>query len=552
MSLSNKILPLFYFVEDSLSISYSFPTDINIDMFGQEQRIVLVNCPVKQIQGLFFTDKLNESDLLTSIELSKGNFVGFPIVWFPIKFKNENLQSNNIVFLERSIFDYWEAYKVYNVCAYNFATREYEAVEVWHFDKEGKKVICYQQFFKNFPRETSLLYPLELFLIKDVKIKNETKNLWYIDISLEERYETAIEQRLPYIKPFFDNHNFYYFQYYFNLNILNYLDYDIQYLFEIEGNILKIWKNDLSDVLVTINHFDSNFWHYVKNDGSDIRVTNETFEQLYFYLEDFNYSNRKAKIWVRINAGTRKVYFFYGNKKATKSIYNNPYLVFDFFEDFSLSDTLDFSTWHFSGDFFRVDSDALILLQEEETNWVYLKSNKIFQYPIILEYKIGYVGKFNETGTKYDGLRKEDLYGSLSFSLDNDSSSYIGFGEGLVESYETVGICNGIDKIIENTACKTAEDITCIHDTSIVWTETYLKLRKHCYDGADIDCYYEKEFTSSIPIDSMFVVFGIRGGKTTLRSLLIYNVKVRRYTETELDFSAVYNYKERIPYWVEL
>jgi len=78
----------------------------------------------------------------------------------------------------------------------------------------------------------------------------------------------------------------------------------------------------------------SDFWDDVKSDGSDIRLADQSYEQLYFYVEEFDYANSYAVIWVRVPAGTTELYIAYGNPSATKSDYEDPIQVFEFFDDF--------------------------------------------------------------------------------------------------------------------------------------------------------------------------------------------------------------------------
>jgi len=104
----------------------------------------------------------------------------------------------------------------------------------------------------------------------------------------------------------------------------------------------------------------SDFWNNVKSDGLDIRLADQDYSQLYFYVEKFDYSGKYAVIWVKIPANTMELYIAYGNPSATKSSYEDPTQVFEFFDDF---ETLDTNVWTWYG----LDRDPFV-----EDGWVHV------------------------------------------------------------------------------------------------------------------------------------------------------------------------------------
>jgi len=79
---------------------------------------------------------------------------------------------------------------------------------------------------------------------------------------------------------------------------------------------------------------NNNFWSLVNPTGADIRVFNQNYNQLYFWIEYFNATEQKATIWVNLTAGSSELNIAYGNSLATKSDYEDPEQVFEFFDDF--------------------------------------------------------------------------------------------------------------------------------------------------------------------------------------------------------------------------
>jgi len=113
-----------------------------------------------------------------------------------------------------------------------------------------------------------------------------------------------------------------------------------QYRIVIQSNTMQIYSADgtLKADYGANTGVASDFWNNVKSDGSDIRVADQNYSQLYFWIEEFDYSGKYAVIWVKIPANTTVLYIVYGNPSATKSNYENGDKVFEFFDDFNTLD----------------------------------------------------------------------------------------------------------------------------------------------------------------------------------------------------------------------
>ena len=103
------------------------------------------------------------------------------------------------------------------------------------------------------------------------------------------------------------------------------------YKIEIVGNTWKIYN--VSGGLEATGTND-NFWNIVNSTGADIRVYNDSWKELYFYIESWDYSNQKATIWVNLTQGSKELNIMYGIPNATPSTYNDPTKVFWFFKNF--------------------------------------------------------------------------------------------------------------------------------------------------------------------------------------------------------------------------
>ena len=115
-----------------------------------------------------------------------------------------------------------------------------------------------------------------------------------------------------------------------NIPILTPPSEDIQYKIEINEDNILVYSNDGTTVLTSGNG-GLDFWSNVQSDGKDIRVCDENYGQNYFWIETFDYTNKKARIWVKLNAKQEAVNIVYGNDKCLVSNYNDGSMTFEFF-----------------------------------------------------------------------------------------------------------------------------------------------------------------------------------------------------------------------------
>ena len=120
-----------------------------------------------------------------------------------------------------------------------------------------------------------------------------------------------------------------------------------QYKIVIQSNTMQIYAADgtLKADYGASTGVASDFWNNVKSDGSDIRIADQNYAQLYFWIEEFDYSGKYAVIWVKIPANTTELYIVYGNANALPSTYNSGENTFEFFDDFE-GDSLDTTKWN--------------------------------------------------------------------------------------------------------------------------------------------------------------------------------------------------------------
>jgi len=157
--------------------------------------------------------------------------------------------------------------------------------------------------------------------------------------------------------------------------------------------VIRITENSgnvLTDYQVKIVLNDTNFtdWDKVQSDGSDIFFLDENGNPLYFWIEEFDKTAKKATIWVKVPQipanGETTIYMCYGGMENPFSSYHDLENVFDFFDDFA-----DLTKWTEIKDgnsYIKVDNGVL-QIYSDGMNRAYARTNTQFNAPFILEVK---------------------------------------------------------------------------------------------------------------------------------------------------------------------
>ena len=106
----------------------------------------------------------------------------------------------------------------------------------------------------------------------------------------------------------------------------------------------------LTDFQVLVELNPSNFPTNAKSDGSDLRFEDASGKELNYWIDDWDYSAKEAKIWVKVPSipanGETKIEMYYGNPSA--GAVSDGDTVFEFFDDFEGA-SLDLNKWNIVG-----------------------------------------------------------------------------------------------------------------------------------------------------------------------------------------------------------
>jgi len=104
--------------------------------------------------------------------------------------------------------------------------------------------------------------------------------------------------------------------------------------------------NNLTDYPVLINLSGDNFPSEANESGADIRFVNEYGNVLNYWIEEYNYHTKKARIWVKVPEihanDTITLQMYWGNSGAIAK--SNGSVVFEFFDDFSANTIAGYDT----------------------------------------------------------------------------------------------------------------------------------------------------------------------------------------------------------------
>ena len=155
-----------------------------------------------------------------------------------------------------------------------------------------------------------------------------------------------------------------------------------QYLIEIDDTNVSVYN--VEGTLKAQSAIASEFWSLVRSDGFDIRAFDHLFNQLWFWVEEFDYTNKKAKIWVRLPENSEELNIAFGNEKAYESWYNNGDEVFEFFDDFEGTE-LDTTKWEINGNpTIEISNGIAYMTRDSGEDCIYTKQSFDFSAELLI------------------------------------------------------------------------------------------------------------------------------------------------------------------------
>ena len=196
-----------------------------------------------------------------------------------------------------------------------------------------------------------------------------------------------------------------------------------QYLIEIDDTNVSVYN--VERTLKAQSSIASEFWSLVRSDGFDIRAFDHLFNQLWFWVEMFDYTNKKAKIWVRLPENSEELNIAFGNEKAYESSYNNRDNTFEFFDDFDTKKpewSLNYATIDTTNSRLDIHPGA-VGSDIERGAWL----NKVLTRNRVIEFKASFQGKYTNPRPVWsvNWIDSSNYYAIGEFGLYRPSSSHV-------------------------------------------------------------------------------------------------------------------------------
>ena len=273
-----------------------------------------------------------------------------------------------------------------------------------------------------------------------------------------------------------------------------------------EINVQENSGKTLVDFQVLVELSGTNFLLEAKPDGVDIRFADENSKELTYWIEEWDYSSKKAIIWVKVPRipanGETKLLMYYNNPSAIEV--SNGEETFDFFDDFD-GIGIDESKWHINSGKPSVSDSVLSL----NGNCIVSEKVEAFGYNYIFES----FSKVSDTGNLPRSLlRSTNDYNTL------DANDRFEFG-----SWETT------DKML----LATVNDGIFHSNTNNEKFPTSFEVLGITRSSEKIETFRQYDpkitVTKNIPNDQLYLQLYSWGGETHY----IDWVRVRKYTSLE-------------------
>ncbi|MEM4396455.1 MAG: DUF2341 domain-containing protein, partial [Candidatus Woesearchaeota archaeon] len=133
--------------------------------------------------------------------------------------------------------------------------------------------------------------------------------------------------------------------------------WDENFKYRLLLNINSSSKLDAYQLKIEIDESYSSFWNHVDPKGNDVRIVNKSLVSLPYWIEYWNYTEKKAIIWFKadLSQGNNEFYLYFGNPLAKSK--SNGDLVFEFFDDFS---SIRLFKWTSQGEHFIKDGSLIL------------------------------------------------------------------------------------------------------------------------------------------------------------------------------------------------
>jgi len=181
-------MPLTQFISDNFvfKLSYSFATAIN--MFLKEQRRLLVDKPLRSLNGTVILEQLGASNIINLLDKFGGRLCACSIPFEKLTAVASNLQGLKNIYVNETLTQYTEIDSCSLLLIYFKNTGKASCYEIESINKANKLVVLKTPVIENSPRADIELYPAVFSIIENATENVKIGKYALADVSIQEVY----------------------------------------------------------------------------------------------------------------------------------------------------------------------------------------------------------------------------------------------------------------------------------------------------------------------------------------------------------------------------
>jgi hypothetical protein len=181
-------IPLTHFICDRLNFKLSFSIAVAVNMFLKEQRRLLVDKPLKSVNGSIFIDRLGSSNIINLLDQYGGRIVACSIPFEKLTPVAENLYGLKNIYVEENISQYSEIDTCPLLLVYYKDTGKAYCYEIINIDKSNKLITLKLPIDRQSLKNNIELYPAFFAIIESVTNTAKIGKYTIADVSFQEVY----------------------------------------------------------------------------------------------------------------------------------------------------------------------------------------------------------------------------------------------------------------------------------------------------------------------------------------------------------------------------
>lgn len=181
-------MPITQYISDSFVFKISYSLAIAVNMFLKEQRRLLVDKPLRKIDGTVILEQLGASNVINLLDKFGGRLCACSIPFEKLTPVASNLQGLKNIYVNETISQYSEIDSCGLLLIYFKNTGKASCYEIESINKENKLIVLKTPIIESCPRQDIELYPAMFSIIESASETVKIGKYALADISIQEVY----------------------------------------------------------------------------------------------------------------------------------------------------------------------------------------------------------------------------------------------------------------------------------------------------------------------------------------------------------------------------